>query len=386
MRSPANSLPWLLALAALIAVAANSARAQYVRAPATEYAEQLGRYTEARRAFEAVAEPYWNAIAEKRRLRNAKRRNGEPIGPDDYVLTQPPVYAGPPRPVDPNAPRDTPVEPDKPPMPVVADFLRHAAEQFGFVPDRPQDEMAAKKAYVAAANAAGLTKEQVVHVYAFETGGHGTYDVQAGLTSGRPDARAISPALGYNQLLSTNSVGLIAAHGEPYLAVLQRKATQLAGAPHAAMLKKIAAFRRMIALARSVPNAWSAHDELAKNTPGGMGIHAALLDRDLGPLLQAQKLLDSVEFARRRGRRVPLTGAELELMNFTGDGNGYDMVSMPPELRRQVPTANFFQRQGYERNPIARRTGVVAALIASIQARMERAAQARGAKDLAAAF
>jgi hypothetical protein len=31
-------------------------------------------------------------------------------------------------------------------------------------------------------------------------------------------------------------------------------------------------------------------------------------------------------------------------------------------LRDKVPTSNFFQRGGYERNPIARRTGTVAAL------------------------
>ena len=59
---------------------------------------------------------------------------------------------------------------------------------------------------------------------------------------------------------------------------------------------------------------------------------------------------------------------------------------MPAELRRIVPTANFFQRAGHERNPIARRTGTVAALIASMEARMERAARERGAKDMAAAF
>ena len=57
----------------------------------------------------------------------------------------------------------------------------------------------------------------------------------------------------------------------------------------------------MIAFSRTVPNAWSEHDKLAKTTPGGIGIHAAVLDRDFGPLLQTQKLLDSVEFARAKG-------------------------------------------------------------------------------------
>ena len=150
--------------------------------------------------------------------------------------------------------------------------------------------------------------------------------------------------------------------------------------------RKIAALKKMIAFSRTVPNAWSEHDKLAKTTQGGMGIHAAVLDRDIGPLLQTQKLLDSVEFARIKGYTQPLTAAELELMNFTGDGNGFDLVTMPQDLREQVPTSNFFQRAGYERNPIARRTGTVAALFASIETKMDQASQAQGAKELAQAF
>ena len=81
-----------------------------------------------------------------------------------------------------------------------------------------------------------------------------------------------------------------------------------------------------------------------------------------------------------------MTAAELEMLNLTGDGNGFDMVSMPPALRQRVPTANFFQQSGYERNPIARRTGTVAALFASIDKKMDETSQSQGAKDLAAAF
>ena len=58
-------------------------------------------YQEARAAFEAEAGAYWNSIAEKRRGRNAKRREHLAIGLDDYVLTQPPVYTGPKRPGNP---------------------------------------------------------------------------------------------------------------------------------------------------------------------------------------------------------------------------------------------------------------------------------------------
>jgi hypothetical protein len=93
-----------------------------------------------------------------------------------------------------------------------------------------------------------------------------------------------------------------------------------------------------------------------------------------------------VLFARNRGHRAPLTGAELGLMNLTGDGNGFDLLTMPHALRERVPTANFFQQAGYERNPIARRTGVAAALFAAIEAKMDQASQLPGARDLAGAF
>ena len=365
--------------------AASPARAQNAPPSATaiaDYQARLAHYSQVRRAYDEQASSYWDAVVEKRRGRNAKRRSNEPVGLDDYVLTQPPVYSGPPRPVDPRAPTAPPAE--KPPIPVIADFLRHAAEQFGFVPERPPSEVDFKRAYAQAANAAGLTREQIVGVYAFETGGNGTYDMQAGVSPTRP--RAISPAVGYNQLLSTNSVSLLAEHGGRLLATLRQKSKTLAGEARLAMERKIEALKRMIAFSRSVPNSWNEHDRLAKTTVGGIGVHAVLLDRDIGPLLQVQKLVNSLRFARAKHFATPLSAAELELMNLTGDGNGLDMVMMPAALRARVPTANFFQQSGYERNPVARRTGVVANLIADIESKMTRAAQAPGARELAEAF
>jgi len=381
---------WLLAAGMLIAAAPSFAQSFPSTPKATaagDYRTKAEQYALARRAFEEVTSAYWKAIAEKRRARNAKRRSNEPIELNDYVLTQPPIYQGPPRPVDPASPdREPPPEQRKPEIPVVGDFLKAASEQFQFVPERPDSEIAFKRAYAKVASAAGLTRDQIVRIYAFETGGNGSYDAQAGLVPPRPNARAISPAVGYNQLLTTNSIGLLAEHGDKFVTTLRQKAKELTGDQKSAMEYKIEALRRMVAFSRTVPNVWNEHDILAKTTAGGLGIHAAVLDRDIGPLLQTQKLLDSVLFARRRGYTPPLTAAELEMMNFTGDGNGLDMVLMPPSLRQQVPTANFFQQTGYERNPIARRTGVVAALIAAIETKMDQASQSQGAKDLAAAF
>jgi hypothetical protein len=365
--------------------APDGANAPIVLATASTHRAKIERYIHARQAYEAEASAYWQLIADKRRGRFAKRRSNEPIGLDDYVLTQPPVYTGPPRPPGYVPPRRDPSRPVFR-IPVVADFLKAAAEQFRFAPERPKSEVEFKQAYAKVAAAAGLTREQAVRIYAFETGGNGTYDVQAGLTSRRKGARAISPAMGYNQLLNTNTVSLLAEHGDRFVTTLQESAGQLAGGERKRLEHKIAALRKMIAFSRTVPNKWGEQDKLAKTTPGGVGVHALVLDRDIGPLLQTQKLLDSVEFARMKGYTQPLTAAELELMNFTGDGNGFDMVLMPQELREQVPTSNFFQRGGYERNPIARRTGMVSAMFAAIEAKMDRASQAQGAKELAEAF
>src|SRR5438105_11575385 len=323
-------------LAAGLLMAAPSTHAQGL-APGTataDYQARLAQYQLARGAYEAEASAYWDDVAEKRRARNAKRRDHLPVGLEDYVLTHPPIYTGPARPIDPRAPVQPP--PERPEIPVVADFLHNAAEQFGFVPQRPASEIDFKRAYARAALAAGLTRDQIVGVYAFETGGNGTYDSQAGLIPYRPGARAISPAVGYNQLLSTNTVSLLAEHGGRFAGALRQKANSLSGNTRLAMERKIDALKRMIVFSRSVPNRWSEQDRLAKTTTGGYGIHAAVLDIDSGPLLQVQKLINSLLFARGKGHVTPLTAAELELMNLTGDGNGFDMVTMPQALRARV--------------------------------------------------
>jgi hypothetical protein len=347
-----------------------------------EYQRKLKEYTRAREAFDEEAGAYWTSIAEKRRARNGKRRNKQEIVIDDYVLIQPPVYSGPRRPVHPSAPERAP--PPRPYVPVVADFLKAAAGEFDFVPQRPASEIDYKRAYARVAAAAGLTQQQAVRVYAFEAGGNGTYEVQAGLEYS-PDAKAITTALGYNQLLTTNTVGLLAEHGDRFISALKTKAASLTVNAKTKLERKIAVLARMVAFSRSVPNAWSEHEKIA-NTPQGLGVHALNLDVEVGPMLQTHKLLDSVVFARRKGHHAPLSAAELEMMNLTGDGNGFDMVTMPPAMRDKVPTANFFQRGGYERNPVAIRNNTVAKLLTATNARMDRGVALQGAKDLAAAF
>jgi len=345
-----------------------------------QYRRALEAYNEAQRVYAAVAVAYWRSITEKRQSRNAKRSRGEPLSIDDYVLDQPPVYTGPPKPRN-------PLQPEAPPrayVPVVADFLSAARREFKFEPRLPQTDGEFKRAYAPVAAAAGLGRDQVVRIYAFEATGNGSYDVEAGLEYNK-HGRAITTALGYNQLLATNSVEIVAESGNQFVTALRAKAALLPDGGMRGLNAKIEILGRMIGFARSVPDAWDQHEILA-NTPKGLAVHALNLDLDLGPLLQTQKLLDSVLFARRKGFTAPLSAAELEMMNLTGDGNGFDMVTMPAAWRDKVPTANFFRPSGYADNPVAQRNNVVAKLIAATDARMDEESNKPGARELAAAF
>jgi hypothetical protein len=345
------------------------------------YKRALAEYLQVHDAFLAVDHAYWKSVAQNRSLRTSKRAHGELVALDDYVLTQPPKYTGPPRPVNPEAPQE---KPPRPHVPVVADFLDAAKQQFNFVPQRPASELEFKRAYAAVASATGLSRDQAVRVYGFEASGNGMYDVQAGLEY-NPNGHAISTALGYNQLLTTNSVELMSEAGGPFIRALQAKAAQLPASAKPLFENKIAIVERVVAFAKSVPDDWGQHEALA-STQKGWATHAMNLDVDIGPLLQTQKLMMSVLFARAKGYNRPLTAAELEMMNLTGDGTGFDMVTMPPEWRDKVPTSNFFQESGYRENPVAQRNNTVAKLIAATNAEMDVQIQKQGARDLAAAF
>ncbi|MDN5000364.1 hypothetical protein ACFQZO_05655 [Bradyrhizobium sp. GCM10027634] len=347
-----------------------------------EYRRKLKEYLEIRGAFDQEAGAYWSQVTEKRKGRNAKRRSGQQITLDDYVLEQPPVYTGPKRPVNPE-PEETPERPPRKPLPTASDLLRAAQDLYQFTPQRPTSEVEFKRAYARYALASGLTREQAVRVYSFETGGTGNYDVQAGIEHG--GKRAISTAMGYNQLLTTNSVELLAEQGHEFIRSLSDKVARTSGPARQSLEHKLAVLKKMVAHAKSVPDTWSEHEKIGDSAQG-WAMHAMVLDVDIGPMLQTHKLLTSVLFARAKGYTRPLTAAELEMMNLTGDGTGLDMVTMPQAMREQVPTSNFFQRSGYERNPVAIRHNTVAKLLAVTDDRMDSNSSKPGARELAAAF
>jgi hypothetical protein len=374
MRLVSFALGCLLA-AALVSVASAQTPAA-TPAQMAEYLVKLAEYDAARAAYQVRAAPYWAAVKAKRASRTSKRRAHREITLDDYVLTQPPEYTGPKKPINPTS---TARE-----VPVVADYLQHAAQQFDFAPEKPTSEIDFKRAYARVATAAGLTRDQAVRVYAFEATGNGKYDLVAGQEFD-PNAPAITTALGYNQLLSTNSVELLAEQGRQFIETLRGRAAEATGVRKAALEKKIAVLQKMVTFARSVRDDWNVHERLGR-TPKGLGIHALNLDIDVGPLLQTQKLMNSINFAKTRGYSAALTAAELEMMNLTGDGSGFDMVTMPQAMRAKVPTSNFFTQLGYEHNPVARKNNTVAALLSATDAVMDREQQLPGAKDLVAAF
>jgi hypothetical protein len=391
MRHCSNSLrPIVLAAGVLLAAASGIAAcaqsdpgigALIDRLDATRKAE-LQEYRLALQRFEAEAALYWQAVADTRTERRRKLRAKLPITLEDYVMQYPPQYQGPQPSKEVLAVLAEEQQRD-PPRPVltVQDALREAEALYGFRPWRIS-EIEFKRRYAAEALDLGLTKDQVLRVYALETGGMGTADMQAGINPITKQGKAISTALGYAQLLHANSVSELVKSGDRFIARLLAMAADPAqGRERAAELRaKADVLRRMLARARTVPNEWSAHVKFA-GTPDGIGIHALNLDGDIGPWLQVIKLAGLRTLAAEEGR-TQLTGAEIELMNLAGPATGLEMLS---QLATGVPTPNFFSRGGYERNSVVRgRTA--RELLLELDKRMEGHMSKPGTVEFAQAF
>lgn len=332
---------------------------------------------------------YWREITDKRSVRRTKRHAGHALLTEDYVAGFPPEYRGPELPPEmakawaehqKAAAGPVPAEPEKPVL-TVADALAAAKQHYNFVPERiPEREF--KRRYAREALALGLTKEQVVRIYALETGGIGTAAMQAGIHPISGKGKAISTALGYAQLLHANSVDEIAQHGAPFLDRLKTMAAAAGTdtARRSALLAKHAALKRMIANARSVGKSWDAHVAYA-NTAKGIGIHALNLDGDIGPWLQVIKLRGLKDMAAKAGY-PQLSGAEMELMNLAGPGTGLEMMQ---GAARDATTPNFFSRGGYYRNSIVRGK-TSSELMAALSKRMDENIVKAGSVEFAAVF
>lgn len=354
--------------------------------------QQFQAWRAARRAHEGRLDAYWTAVEDKRAERRKKKAAKLELVASDYVPFFPPQYEGPHLApdlqrawtkfiADEEAKQPKPPEPPKE-IPSIEDFLAAAKRVYGFTPERVS-ERTFKDRYAEEAVTLGLSKAQVVRVYALETGGHGTADMQSGVHPISKRGKPISTALGYAQLLDANSVSELAKHGPRFIARLNQMATR-SGVPRerAAQLRgKAAILTRMVADAKSVPNVWARHQSFAK-TPEGQGIHAINIDGDIGPMLQAFKLLGLKEEAEKAGK-PQLKGCEMELMNLAGPGTGLEILLYPGAAA--APTPNFFARKAYYVNKMAQNlTG--AGLLAELDRRMDADISKPGSAEFSAAF
>ena len=380
---------WLLpALALVLALtspasavdALNAETAQKLTEPQREAYQEWRAW---RVAFDEILAAYWSEVNAKRDERKKKHAARVPFTVDDYVRAQPPKYRGPalaPEITKIIAASEPPV-PDKP-MPGVPDFLAQAKAVYGFVPE-VVTEAEFKRRYASEALALGLSRDQVVRVYALETGGDGTFDMQAGVSPTSKQGRPISSALGYAQLLSANTSDQLVRHGAAFIKRLGALgvAPGITSQRAQSLRAKAAALRRMPKAVRAVPDVWSEHVKFG-TTPEGLGIHALNLDADIGPWLQVLKLRGLLETAAKEAARTELSGAELELMNLAGPRTGLEMLQT---VGRTMPTANFFSQGGYYRNTIVReKTG--AELLVALDLRMQPGLKRPGALEFARAF
>lgn len=330
----------------------------------TKCALSWASYAEAKSKTEASKQQYWNLVAKKRAKRSKKRRAQTTITREDYVLDHPPAFSGPKKPAC-RRPDAGPSTKDKKrarrPLPVVKDFLLAANRLYGFKPRRA-DEAEFMRRYAEQALSVGFNAQQIVGVYALETGGVGPSSRQSGIHIVNKKCKAIAPkgkaastALGYAQLLAANSAVVLDENGLEFASKLEERARQTVGANKKKLSAKSALLRTMRQDVRAhvwktnSGSAWRRYVAFGR-TDQGRAVHALNLDADIGPMLQVQKLLKIKKVAQSRGHKQ-ISAAQLELMNLVGYGRGLEMLR---PVAGDVPTSNFFSRLGYERNPVAK--------------------------------
>ena len=342
----------------------------------------------ARSDYERKLDGYWDQVDAKRQARKPKRAAKLTFDSSDYVMSFPPAYTGPK--LGPQLAKkyeaflDDQAKTQPPPpkdMATVADYLDAAKRVYNFTPER-LSEKEFKRRYAEEALALGLTKEQVVRVYALETGGIGTYDMQSGIHPIKKTGRAISSAIGYAQLLDANSVDELSQHGGQFIERITGKLRNpnLTAQRRAALKSTLAALKQMVANVKRVPKNWEADQAYAK-TPEGMGMHALNFDGEIGPILQANKLKGLKVTAEKFGRPT-LSGAEMEVMNLSGPVTGLEMM-LP--AGQKAPVTNFFARRAYYVNKMV--IGLTGEqLLAELDRRMTDSVKQAGSIEFTEAF
>lgn len=384
----AVALPLVLLLATANVPARAMSTVEFLSSLSDDEVANFRAWREARHGYNRALDNYWDDVERKRAQRRKKRAAKIDYDVGDYVMAFPPVYSGPK--LMPslaqkyrafNAAQDKATPTPKRELPTVADYLAAAKSVYNFVPERVS-EREFKRRYAEEALALGLSKDQVVRVYALETGGYGTYDMQSGIHPLKKSGRAISSALGYAQLLDANSINELSKNGRDFINRLTVKARSpaISEARRASLKHKIAALKRMYANAKRVPYNWNRHRAYAK-TLQGQGIHALNIDADIGPMLQAVKLKSIKDFAAKYGR-YHLTGAQMEVMNLSGPMTGIELMW---PLGLKAPVTNSFSRRAYYVNKMV--IGLTGEqLLAELNRRMDQSINTPGSREFAAAF
>ena len=171
----------------------------------------------------------------------------------------------------------------------------------------------------------GLTNEQIVRIYSFESGGTGKYDVQAGLEEPQSRAQGDFDRAWLQSIADREHREPAGRKGRAISSrPLQVRAAQLsAGGEDEARAQDRGCSKRMVAHSRTVPVQWSEHVKLGR-TPKGLGLaRAQSRHRHRAAAADPEAARFGACSRRRKGIDHTLTAAELEMMNLTGDGNGY---------------------------------------------------------------
>lgn len=344
-------------------------------------------YLAERSVFDFKLDAYWREVSDKRALRRKKKRERLPLRDKDYVQSYPPEYKGPYLPssikkrwaaFQARGRKDQPAKKKSKGLPDLKDFLAMSRKHYGFIPERiPEREF--KKRYAREALRLGLTKHQVVRIYALETSGLGTADMVAGIHPISRKGRPISTAMGYAQLLAANTINELRKNGKAFIKRLEEKARQNPDQAET-LQRKISSLRRMVANAYSIPHSWSRQVAYSR-TGKGLGMHAINIDGDIGPWLQVIKIKGLKISAERNGRKN-LSGSQIELMNLAGPGTGLEMMR---SAGMGAPTTNFFSRRAYYRNTIVRGK-TSEQLIVALDERMNQNMKNSGAREFVEIF
>ena len=377
-----------LMLAFPLAHAQAMSTADFLASLADSEVTAFQNWKSARSAYEQKLDAYWNQVDAKRQSRKPKRAAKIAFDSNDYIMTFPPTFAGPKlstelaKKYEKFLDEQNKGQPEPPKeFATVADYLDAAKRVYNFVPERVT-EKEFKRRYAEEALSLGLTKDQVVRVYALETGGIGTYDMQSGIHPIKKTGHAISSAIGYAQLLDANSVDELAQHGSQFVERLSEKLRNpnLTAERRASLKAKLVSLKHMVANVKHVPKDWQADQAYAKTEPG-MGMHTLNLDGDIGPMLQANKLKGLKDTADKFDK-PNLAGAEMEAMNLSGPVTGLEMMQ---PAGKKAPVTNFFARRAYYVNKMV--VGLTGEqLLAELDRRMTSDVNTPGSVEFAEAF